>query len=79
MSERYAWKIQCPGRDDLEGISTLDELVLRLSEADLPGTVAASEIVRRTKLLQHEGQGVWKSRDQPEDRWTLLWIELGCP
>lgn len=75
--ERYAWKLQCPARPDLEGISTLEELTTILAEADLPGDVAPKEIVRRTKIMQHEGQGVWKSRAQPEERWTLLWIELG--
>ena len=74
---QYAWKIQCPGRADLEGIGTLEELVALLTEAELPGGVAPSEIVRRTRIMQHEGQGVWKSRAHPQDQWTLHWIELG--
>jgi hypothetical protein len=66
-----------PGPRRSRGISTLEQLVARLSEIDLPGDVAPSEIVRRTKEMQLEGQGVWRSQARPEDRWTLLWVELG--
>lgn len=74
---RYAWKISGGGRQTIEAISTLNELEAVLVESILPGDIPAAEIIRRTKLMQYERQGVYKSRMPEAERWTLLWIELG--
>jgi hypothetical protein len=71
----YAWKITAAGKTDIEAVTSLGELEEYLGNSDLPGARPSRSIVEQTKLMQHEGQGVYKHNIDGE-QWTLLWIAL---
>jgi hypothetical protein len=73
----YAWKISAPQRPDAEKIGSLAELELYLDASDLRGASPSKDIIARTLLMQTDGQGFYKSSADPEDRWTLLWVQIG--
>ena len=73
----YAWKISAPGRPDTEKIGSLAELESFLDSSGLPGASPSKEIIARTQLMQSEGQGYYKSSADPDERWTLLWVQIG--
>jgi hypothetical protein len=71
----YAWKITTPDKAVIEGITTLEGLEKALTALDLPRTGSPNEIVSQTRLMEHEGQGVYKHNVDGE-QWTLLWVAL---
>jgi hypothetical protein len=71
----YAWKISASDKPDIEGVSTLDGLQAFISTFDLPLTRSPKDIVTQTRLMEREGQGVYKHRTDSE-QWTLLWVAL---
>jgi hypothetical protein len=73
----YAWKISAPGRPDTEKIGSLAELESFLDSSGLPGASPSREIIARTLLMQLDGQGYYKSCADPDERWTLLWVQIG--
>ena len=73
----YAWKITAPGRPDHEEVSDLERLQAVLDASGLPGSSPSAPIVERTRSMQHEGQGYYKANLPLDQRWTLMWIELG--
>jgi hypothetical protein len=72
----YAWKISAVDKADVESITTLDQLKAYLDASDLPRAEPCETIIARTRLMQHEGQGVYKHRLEGEE-WTLLSCALG--
>jgi hypothetical protein len=72
----YAWKLTAPGRPDHEQISTLEEIEAFLETSALPGSLPSKTIIERTRLMQHEGQGYYKSNTGLDEQWTLLWVML---
>ena len=71
----YAWKITSSGRASIEGITTLEGLENVLAVSNLPLTRSPRDIVTQARLMEHEGQGVYKHRTEGEE-WTLLWVAL---
>jgi hypothetical protein len=71
----YAWKITPSDKAAIEGITTLEGLEDVLKASDLPLTRSPKDIVAQTRLMEHEGQGVYKHRSDGE-QWTLLWVAL---
>lgn len=72
----YAWKISASDRPAMEGISTLEELQALLDSSDLPRSRSAGEIITQTRIMEHEGQGVYRHRESQQE-WNLLWVALG--
>jgi hypothetical protein len=75
MMSIYAWKITASDKAAIEGITTLEGLEKALAVSNLPLTRSPNEIVTQTRLMEHEGQGVYKHNVEGE-RWTLLWVAL---
>lgn len=71
----YAWKIEASDRTPVEGIGTLKDLEAYLSASDLPLRWTPAEIIKRTRNMEHEGQGIYKHRGGGVP-WTLLWVAL---
>jgi hypothetical protein len=73
----YAWKITAPGRPDHEQIGTLHDLEIYLNASKLSGASPSKPLIERARSMQFEGQGYYKAALHEEQRWSLLWIELG--
>lgn len=71
----YAWKITASDKAAFEGITTLEGLEEVLTHSDLPLARSPKDIITQTRLMQHEGQGVYKHRSE-DVQWTLLWVAL---
>jgi hypothetical protein len=71
----YSWKITSSGKASNEGITTLEGLEDVLTASDLPLARSPKDIVTQTRLMEHEGQGVYRHRSEGEE-WTLLWVAL---
>lgn len=48
-----------------------------LDGSGLPGACPSQPIIERTRLMQHEGQGYYRSPASMEECWTLVWVMLG--
>ena len=77
----YAWKITSAQRVYAQGIGALNELEAYLRESNLPMDRSPADIISFMKLMQFEGQSVYKFRHptDPPSEWTLVWIELSSP
>lgn len=75
---KYAWKISSSERVYAENIGSLTALETCLHVLDLPMDRPPSEIISFMKLMQLEGQAVYKYRSKKDagSQWTLVWIEL---
>lgn len=71
----YAWKIMASNRDPIEGITTLSELEACLMECRLPMRQSPADIITQTLIMEHEGEGVYRHREQ-DAYWTLIWVAL---
>ncbi|KQR75665.1 hypothetical protein ASG25_13575 [Rhizobium sp. Leaf384] len=72
---QYAWKIERAAGAALEGTTSLEQLEAVLEQASLPAAHTAADIISITKIMQFEGQGIYRHR-APGEEWTLLWVEL---
>ena len=71
----YSWKITSSGKASIEGLTTLEGLEDVLTASGLPLARSPKDIVTQTRLMEHEGQGVYRHRTEREE-WTLLWVAL---
>lgn len=74
----YAWKISSNTRVYSEKIGTLEQLEADLDALDLPLDRSSKEVISFAKLMQDEGQGVYRFRNSADvqQHWALVWIEL---
>jgi hypothetical protein len=71
----YAWKITASDRAALDGITTLEGLERVLTSSGLPLMRSPKDIITQSRLMEHDGQGVYKHRGEG-GQWTLLWVAL---
>lgn len=74
----YAWKITSSECVVAENIGSLSKLESCLQTSNLPMDRSPADIISFMKLMQFEGQAVYKFRStaDPLSQWTLVWIEL---
>jgi hypothetical protein len=69
----YAWTIRVPGRQDVQHVTTLDELRDHLLAMDLPGVAPPEFTTLDAEVNDH---GIYTHNDGSMDEWSLTWTKV---
>ena len=76
VAAHYAWTIRYPGRQDIQKVTTVEELEDTLRVLDLPG-LATAEFV--TIDVRATDRGTYIHYEEVDDEWSLTWTRVDDP
>lgn len=71
----YAWTIKVPGRQDIQGVTTLSELLDNLQILNLPG-IAPPDWLNMDVDSDLASHGEFVHNEGSIDEWSLIWTEV---
>ncbi|WP_426127530.1 hypothetical protein [Pararhizobium sp. PWRC1-1] len=69
----YAWTVKVPGRQDVQHVTTLDELRDYLRVIDLPGVAPPELTTHDAEVHDH---GTYTYNEGSADEWSLTWTKV---
>jgi hypothetical protein len=69
----YAWTIRVPRRQDVQHVTTLDELRDYLRVMDLPGMAPTEFTALEAEVHDH---GTYTHNEGSTDEWSLTWTKV---
>ena len=76
VAAHYAWTIKYPGRQDIQKVTTVEELADTLRVLQLPGLAPAEFLTLDVRTLE---RGSYFHCEGDDEEWSLTWTKVDEP